>query len=167
MNYTKDIKNPKAYYGFALDKDMSQDKRQAKWSKQRNKRGFDDTECWDLFTTIAKFILPRFKEFKKQTIGTPTSFYPKNYSFDSTNINDNIEKQAHEKHMAALDKMIRSFEWIVDEDKKPSAIFYRTKFAKDDSSKNRKTWIAMVKKDDKLIQEGLQLFAKHFQTIWW
>lgn len=35
-----------------------------RWKKQRLERGFDDTELWCFYKSIAKFILPRLKEFK-------------------------------------------------------------------------------------------------------
>ena len=44
------------------------------WKEQRMERGFDDTELWNLDTTILKFILPRLREFGKQTIGTPPEY---------------------------------------------------------------------------------------------
>lgn len=50
------------------------DKRQLKFYQQRTTRGFDDTELWNLDTTILKFIIPRLKEFKKKTVGYPTVF---------------------------------------------------------------------------------------------
>lgn len=34
---------------------------------QRITRGFDDSELWNLYITIAKFISPRLKEFIRQT----------------------------------------------------------------------------------------------------
>ena len=40
------------------------DDRQATWLDQRSTRGFDDTELWNLDTTIAKFILPRLQAYK-------------------------------------------------------------------------------------------------------
>ena len=47
------------------------DIRQSKWREQRKKRGFDDTELWNLDSTIAKFVLPRLKAFKKLKGGRP------------------------------------------------------------------------------------------------
>lgn len=42
-----------------------EDGREKEYKKQRIKRGFDDSELWSLDCTIADFILPRLKEFKK------------------------------------------------------------------------------------------------------
>lgn len=59
-------------YGFAdsLPKD---DDRIELYKKQRQERGFDDTELWSLDCTIAAFIAPRLKEFAKQTCGNPVN----------------------------------------------------------------------------------------------
>ena len=41
------------------------DIREPKFKKQRVRRGFDDSETWDLRSTIANFILPRLKRYYK------------------------------------------------------------------------------------------------------
>ena len=55
-------------YGYSSEV-SAEDERQDIWKKQREERGFDDTELWGLDCTIARFILPRLKEFKNQTGG--------------------------------------------------------------------------------------------------
>ena len=47
------------------------DPRQEVWAKQREERGFDDTEMWALSNTIAAFIVPRLEVFKAQHIDHP------------------------------------------------------------------------------------------------
>ena len=44
------------------------------YKRQRIERGFDDTECWNLDTTILQFVLPRLKRFRECTIGYPSEF---------------------------------------------------------------------------------------------
>jgi hypothetical protein len=58
-------------YGCSADPDLKDDKRQAKWEKQRESRGFDDSETWSLDCTFARFIVPRLKRFKKLNNGHP------------------------------------------------------------------------------------------------
>jgi hypothetical protein len=41
------------------------DSREKEFKKQRIDRGFDESETWCLFVTIAKFIVPRLEEFIK------------------------------------------------------------------------------------------------------
>lgn len=45
----------------------SDDKREIKYKKQRQKRGFDDSETWSLRDTIANFIIPRLKRYESIT----------------------------------------------------------------------------------------------------
>lgn len=47
------------------------DKRQKRWAKQRRELGFDETELWNLDCTIAKFLVPRLKAFRKSHAGIP------------------------------------------------------------------------------------------------
>jgi len=62
-------------YGYSSEV-SAEDERQDIWKKQREERGFDDTELWGLDCTIARFILPRLKEFKKQAGGYPSNLKP-------------------------------------------------------------------------------------------
>lgn len=59
---------------FSLARQLKDDdERQETFKRQRIERGFDDTELWNLDTTLLKFLLPRLKEFKKQTKSYPSS----------------------------------------------------------------------------------------------
>ena len=63
------------------------------YKKQRIERGFDDTETFSLFITIANFILPRLKRYKEIS-----KVHPVNMTFEEWNL--------------ILDKIIESFELI-------------------------------------------------------
>ena len=52
--------------------DNGEMKSSLKFAKQREERGWDETECWNLDVTIAKFILPRLKTFKRIHHGYPS-----------------------------------------------------------------------------------------------
>lgn len=56
-------------YGYS--KDMPDDIRSEEWKKQREERGFDSTELWNLDSTIASFIAPRLKAFNENTHSSP------------------------------------------------------------------------------------------------
>lgn len=43
------------------------DDREMQFIEQRMERGFDDSETWSLYTTIAKFIIPRLKRYIQLT----------------------------------------------------------------------------------------------------
>ena len=54
---------------FSLtDKD---DKREEKFKKQREERGFDNSETWSLRDTYVNFMIPRLEVFIELTIGCP------------------------------------------------------------------------------------------------
>lgn len=57
-------------YGLSSNIDPD-DKRQPLWKEQRETRGFDDTETWDLQSTIADFLVPRLERFKELNCGYP------------------------------------------------------------------------------------------------
>lgn len=61
-----------AYYGCAKEVPLDDDRHKL-WRKQRLERGFDNTELWNLDSTILKFILPRLEEFRKNLHGYPPS----------------------------------------------------------------------------------------------
>lgn len=67
------------------------DERWEEYAKQRLERGFDDSETWNLNTTIARFILPRLKRFKEICGGFPADL-------------------TEEKWDSILDRMIKGFE---------------------------------------------------------
>jgi len=83
------------------------DKRQKLWKRQREKRGFDNTELWNLNATIAKFLAPRLKEFKKCSA----------YSIPN-NFDDRLPiKERRKLWEEVLQEMIDGFEIIADEKK--------------------------------------------------
>ena len=53
------------------DGDDARRLRLEKYEGQRHDRGFDDTELWNLDSTICKFVAPRLREFIKQADGYP------------------------------------------------------------------------------------------------
>ncbi len=98
------------------------DAREARYSKQRMKYGFDDSETWYLSSTIANFILPRLKRFWESPCTYPGYM-------------------TYEEWLDTIEKMIYSFQIIVDDD-----IDLHEKF--------------------KEYEEGMELFCKHFLSLW-
>lgn len=75
------------------------DEREKEYSEQRIERGFDESETWSLTSTIAKFILPRLKAFKKYSNGRP------------------MEMEYEDKEWnKILKKMIDAFSLIIEKD---------------------------------------------------
>ena len=73
------------------------DGKDEEYKKQRIERGFDDTETYSLFITIAEFTLPRLKRFKELS-----KSHPVDMSF--------------EEWMIILDKITESLEIISKDD---------------------------------------------------
>ena len=70
----EDILHRKNVNFSCIDETDEDPERLEKWKSQRDERGFDDTELWNLDLTIANFILPRLKVFREQTNGYPSKF---------------------------------------------------------------------------------------------
>ncbi|MCH5167371.1 MAG: hypothetical protein J1F35_05700 [Erysipelotrichales bacterium] len=143
------LKNDKDPYGIPnvnFSQIDSQDARWKEYTKQRISRGFDDSEIWNLDSTIAKFILPRLKEFKEIAWGTPGKldyeFVQKGYSESEASI---IANKAWEE---ILDKMIWAFEHYDDESYILAA----------DSVKAHEEYVNKINK-------GLKLFAEWFCSL--
>ena len=140
MNKSKKLRKPLNYYGYAFDdpkkgynpkflktkEGKKEIKKTIKYNKKLRKdlkkNGFDKSECWNLNTTIAEFTLPRLKYFRDNTV-----------SYPDVGI-------GFEGWKEILDKMIYSFERVIDDDYESHEY-------------------------DK-VQEGLDLFAKYYMNLW-
>lgn len=83
--------------------DIEKEEKRKEYKKQRLERGFDDTELWNLDSTILKFTLPRLKRFRECTIGYPSDF------------------KSYEEWQVCLEKMINAIEKILEDDKSDEA----------------------------------------------
>ncbi len=131
----------------------------------------DKWDVWNMDDTLAMIIAPMLKLLKEDKQGIPGSF------LHGEN-NDENWKVAEEKWDEVLDKMIWSFEqyqidwedqyWLVhpefdfekypeDEDKTLIPVRWKVE-GKCDWEGRQKHW-------DR-IQEGLELFGKHFSELW-
>jgi hypothetical protein len=91
-------------YGFS-DTISETDKRQKKWKKQRRKRGFDDTELWDLYTTFFKFMAPRLRRFKKINKGYPPKLTPKKWKNIIGKIADGFQEYIDKDDLGDMKKV--------------------------------------------------------------
>lgn len=141
-----------------------------KWAKQHGTY-VNPKDCWNLYQTMAEFILPRLKQFKKDTNGYPGAG----------------EMDTEEKWDAALDKMIQAFEYIIADDdwwiNNPKYDYTDGLYADfescEDGSKKvtikEEDWVAKIRENhrkeeirrNQVIEEGLQLFAKWYMHLWW
>lgn len=107
-----------------------------------NNKKIKDKEIYNLDVTIAKFIYPRLKMFKKNKCGRPGCFMGHKKKM--------TDDEKHKLWDITLDKMIYAFEYYSD----------RWDWEYDISEKEaNKRW--------NKIEEGMNLFMKHFQGLWW
>ena len=168
------------------DSDESKVEKLAFYKKQRIERGFDDTELWNLFYTLSKYMLPRLIEFRKVMNGFP----PKNNICGGEKLPENEDIygfECFEDWQEAVDKMIYSFDHIVNEDKYKDerdakfhidwdGIFKEKKlpngnYGLEHTEKYDKKVMDAYYKDateeNSKIDEGLRLFGIYFQNLWW
>lgn len=123
-------------------------RKRKKWLKQHNLY-VNPRDTWNLDYTIAEFVLPRLKLFKKLENG-----YPGKGEMDTP-----------EKWNEALDKMILAFEYMVDEDwwmDDPKYDYFMNNH--EDNAKEAN--FEECKQRQLVIKDGLQLFTKWFQSLW-
>ena len=102
---------------FSIVDETFSKSRQEKYRKQREERGFDDTELWNLNTTIARFMLPRFIEFRKQTQGYPPTLTEAEWDVVLQNIINSLKNYIEEKEndcstaMTLISKYFNNLWW--------------------------------------------------------
>ena len=115
--------------------------KEVKWKIQRLFRGYSDSDLWDLNSYIVERIRPAFKAFvkhaKKNGMGCPIE-----------ELFDKNKRNNCQKWIEVLQKIEKSFDLMHEEETKVS----RT--------------LKQQIKDGKSIQEGLELFGKHLQSLW-
>lgn len=131
-----------------------------KWLKQHGKY-VNPRDTWALDYTIAEFVLPRLKLFKEKTLGYPGTG----------------EADTPEKWDAILDKIMFSFELILNEDtweigdpEYDYLCYISENMTDEDREKSKEVsdkYFGEVKRREQIIQEGLDLFAKWFRYLGW
>jgi len=115
-------------------------KREIKFLYQRWVRGWDDSETWNLDISLSKLILPRLKRFKELNTGCPVL----TEGFGHIKEMDNAANK--EKWNSIIDDMIFAFDYYANE---------------------KQFEYPLNEKDDARAKNGMQLFAKHFESLWW
>jgi len=119
---------------------------------------FKDKETWDLGYTVAAFTLPRLKRYKKLNNGVPGAVL---FQVNEEKIHFNNDEErlnnAKEKWDAVLDRIIWSFEQIVNPTEEPEL----------EKGEDWKDYRMRYDVYSKKVQDGINLFAKHFQDLWW
>lgn len=127
-----------------------------KWLKKHGSY-VNPKETWCLDISLAKYIIPRLKKFKKLNNG-----YPGRGEMDTP-----------EKWDEALDKMIQAFEYVINLDEywidDPKYDYTDIMFGKNKEfyEKIKENKITEDIRRLAAINEGLQLFAKYYMSLWW
>lgn len=127
-----------------------------KWMK-KHRLYVNPKETWSLDVNLAKYIIPRLKKFKKLNNGYPGIG----------------EMNTPEKWDEALDKMIQAFEYVIDLDEywidNPKYDYTDIMFGKNKEfyEKIKENKITEDIRRLAAINEGLQLFAKYYMSLWW
>ena len=148
----------------------------AKCKYQKIRYGVSDDDVYCLSYTIALFVLPRLKYFKKKgKIGIPCCFLPDNFHLlEGEEEAAALEKGSKEMD-AALDEIIFAIEYVVDADKfceLPESLPFMGKhfnFNSEKTMEDKRSWEEYLEKANKLNDRknnGLALFAKHYDTLW-
>lgn len=125
--------------------------------RQKKIRNIKYKDICSLDITLARFILPRLKFFRKETFSYPYGF-------------------TLEEWKDFLDKMILSFELILDTSE-PDFGEHKyhiekisdklSKLVEDsDSTFDSEAYMKWHKDRQKTIEKGLKIFAEHFQDLW-
>ena len=104
----------------------------------------DNYDTWSLDHTLALIILPALKQYKEDTNGHPCGLAP---DPTQTRVDGCGNCGCEQKWNEILDKMIWSFEQVVDDD----IVGYTPE---------------EYKKYNERVQEGLELFGKHYRALW-
>ena len=115
--------------------------REVKWGFQRMFRGYDDTAVWSLDSYITDIALPVLKYLRHHgcSIGNVDGW--ENMSFDEVEL----------ERYKVMDKIILAFQIMKDND-------MDYEFHNHD--------VEYYKEQQRKIQEGLQLFAKYYESLW-
>jgi hypothetical protein len=131
-----------------------------KYFYQRGKRGWADCDVWNFYVYNARVCKEAISKLKKIKHGIPHEVWNEGKK----------EKQAVKEWNNILDKMIKTFTFLSDENteqwiegKDGKHLF---KELKDKKPNLYKDSYLMTKEDDKAQKEGFELFQKHYLSLW-
>lgn len=142
-------------------------------------RGYSDPECFDFFSHCAKYALPRLKEYKKNLHGCPGNLCPPINPESPWEVDTDIGMKAWNEILDKIIFALNECAYHTEEDaiykKYPYKITMKTKETHkgykvyETEIDNQENWdkaLAERKQLAERVQEGCELFGKHFQDLW-
>ena len=157
------------------------------WIESKKKRRIDiridNYDTWGTDTTLSHIIIPLLKQLRDTTHG-----YPADFMNDKSDFTDQLffegegfeypEDSGFEKWKETIDKMIWAFEQVIDynwEDQYRSGNIEfdcvpcedsdNWELVKGDGDTSEADYDGMRKHQERM-QEGFELFGKHFRSLW-
>jgi hypothetical protein len=134
------------------------------------KNGFPDSDTWSLDITIAKYTLPRLKRLKELKDGYPSDMTEQQWDEILDKMIFAMDYLANDGEMVVFDKFPFPDKpwdelWVDDADK-PGYKLYEPKYNQEEEKMIVKH-MEESKRIGLLVQEGCELFGKHFLSLWW
>ena len=136
------------FFKYAIPRKVSDWKFEVRMAWQRVFRGYDDRYWWSHFHEHSRITLEALKTFRAKHMGSPSQFF----GFNTTN------EEGHAKWDEILDKTIAGFQASIDMDD----VYIVDKNGEYDSKATQKE----IKRLEKIQNEGLQLYVKHYRNLW-
>lgn len=131
--------------------------REVKWFLQRGKRGWADCDTWSLDWYLSGWLPDALRHLAKHTHGYPSEFYVEGGNSD----------EGFAKWQAILEKMAAGFEAY----KRAQEGLYEAElgpyplYGKVSDSRFYKARRLRVR-DERLFDEGIELFVRYFENLW-
>ena len=142
------LRDFKDFFQYTIPRKYNDWRFETKMAWQRVFRGYDDRYWWGHFHEHSRITLEALKTFRAKHMGSPSQFF----GFDSTN------EQGHAQWDEILDKMIAGFQASIDMDD----VYITNEAGEYDSKATQKEY----KRLEKIQNEGLQLYIKHYRSLW-
>lgn len=160
--------DPRTYYYYV------------KYKIQRANRGWANCDTWSLDNYLSEWLPDALRHLKANQHGYPPDMYEPGEATEENNYwpGEEAEKRAIKKWEGIVDKMIMGFEaynrmqqGLYEDELGPypsltgdflDRLNNPTEEEKERFEKSRE----LEKRDQKIFQEGAELFIKHFQSLW-
>ena len=107
-------------------------------------------DTWNMDSTLALIIHPMLIQLRDTSHGYPGEF---------ANVDEGGKGGGYDAWLIVLNHMIWAFNEIIQDD-------YTSKFYNERTGPDDKDWIAKTMEHERRIQEGINLFAQFYRSLW-